>query len=272
MPDITDPTPPVTVLCMRWGTLYGPAYVNNLRRGVARHLARPHRFVCFTDDPAGLDAEVEALPLPELGLPAGKSDTRWRKLALFRADLGGLSGQALFLDLDLVITGGLDAFFEHPGAVPMIRDDTLFRPKPLRRINPARDRFLAMVGNSSVFRFEIGAHADVLEAYLADPEGAMARFEISQQFQSAQLAAKGALAYWPEGWCVSFKNACVGRGLASYLRDPALPEGARIVVFAGSPKMEEVLSGGGGRWYRRIGDTGCLRAAWAGEDQGARDG
>lgn len=266
MPDTPNPTAPVLVLCMKWGQMYGAHHVNNLARGVARHLRRAHRFVCLTDDARGLAPEIEAMALPDLGLPPGKTDTRWRKLALFRRDLAGLAGPALFLDLDLVITGPLDGFFEHPGAVPMIRDDTLFRPKPLRRINPARDRFLASVGNSSVFRFEIGAHADLLDAYLADPEGAMARYEISQQFQSAQLAQKGALSYWPEGWCVSFKNACVGRGLASYLRAPRLPEGARIVVFAGSPKMDEVLAGRGGRWYRHIGDVGWLRAAWAGPD------
>ena len=55
---------PVTILCMKWGRMYGPDYVNNLARGVRRHLSRPHRFVCFTDDASGLDAGVEALPLP----------------------------------------------------------------------------------------------------------------------------------------------------------------------------------------------------------------
>ncbi|MBP1806546.1 hypothetical protein [Rubellimicrobium aerolatum] len=255
---------PVNVLCMKWGRLYGPEYVNALRRGVARHLARPHRFVCFTDDATGLDAEVEAMPLPELGLPEGHGDTRWRKLGLFRRDLGGLSGTALFLDLDLVVVGGLDAFFDLPGAFRIIRDDDLFRPKPLRRLRPGRDRFLHAVGNSSVFRYGIGAHPYVLDDYLADPEGAVRRFEISQQFQSDRLAAHGNLDYWPRGWCVSFKNGCVPRGVASYLRDPVCPEGARIVVFAGSPKMSEVLAGGGHRWHRRIGRVDWLRAAWEG--------
>ena len=32
------------------GSLYGPEYVNYLRAGVGRHLKRPFRFVCFTDD------------------------------------------------------------------------------------------------------------------------------------------------------------------------------------------------------------------------------
>ena len=56
----------------------------------------------------------------------------------------------------------------------------------------------------------------------------------------------------------------VPRLALSYLRDPALPAGAKIVVFAGSPKMGEVLAGGGHRWYRRIGDVHWLHEAWGG--------
>jgi hypothetical protein len=252
----------VNVICMKWGTLYGPEYVNHLREGVARHLKRPHRFVCFTDDAAGLRPDIEVMPIPQLGLPSMQRDLRWRKLGVFGAELGTLQGTTLFLDLDLVVVDDLEPFFTQPGSFLIIRDDDLFRPKPLRRLNPARDAFLHSVGNSSVFRFEIGAHRYILDAYVADPKGAAQRYEISQQFQSAQLAAHGELAYWPRGWCVSFKNDCVPRGLPSFWRDPAVPEGARIVVFAGSPKMSEVLAGGGHKWYRRIGNVGWLRRAW----------
>lgn len=255
-------TDPVLILTMKWGTLYGAADVNNLARGVRRHLDRPHRFICFTDDATGLDPQVEAFPLPGLDLPPGSGDTRWRKLALFNRDLFGLSGTALFLDLDLVILGPLGPFFDHPAAFVILRDDDLFRPKPLRRLNPRRDGFLHMVGNTSVFRYRVGAHPEVVESYAADPQGAARRYEHEQQMVSDILNRQGLLDYWPRGWCVSFKNDCVGRGLASYLRDPACPQGARIVLFAGSPKMAEVLAGRGGRWYRHIGDIGWLRRAW----------
>jgi len=253
---------PVNVICMKWGKLYGPEYVNFLRAGVGRHLKRPFRFVCFTDDANGLRDDVQALPLPELGLPKGQGDLRWRKLAVFRKELYDLRGTTLFLDLDLVIVDSIDDFFELPGKFLIIRDDDLFRHKPLRKLNPARDRFLHSVGNSSVFRYDIGQHADILEAYLADPAAATAAYEISQQFQSAQLARTGLLAYWPKGWCVSFKNDCVPRGPASFWRDPAVPAGAKIVVFAGMPKMSDVLEGGGHKWYRRIGNVDWLRRAW----------
>ncbi|MFN3507891.1 MAG: hypothetical protein ACK4ZU_10460 [Allorhizobium sp.] len=255
-------TDPVFVFCMKWGDMYGPEYVNNLAAGVKRHLRRPYRIICFTDQSEGIQPDVEVLPIPELELPSGKADRRWRKLGLFRRDLYGLSGTALFLDLDLVILDELNCFFDAEGDFLIVRDDELFRSKPLRRLNPRRDKFLRSVGNSSVFRFEIGAHSYIYEELVADMEGALSQYEISQQFQSAQVAKFSRLAYWPKGWCVSFKNSCVPRGLRSYFSAPSPPVGARIVVFAGRPKMQEVLDGGGGRWYRKIGDVDWLRRAW----------
>ncbi|WP_371416277.1 hypothetical protein [Rubellimicrobium sp. CFH 75288] len=262
MPPSADSALPVLVLCMKWGTLYGAGDVNRLARAVRRHLSRPHRFVCLTDDARDLVPGVEALPLPALDLPAGSGDTRWRKLALFARDLHGLQGTALFLDLDLVVTGSLDAFFDHPAPGVLIqRDDDLFRPKPLRRLRPLRDARLRRMGNSSVFRFRIGAHPDVLEAYLADPAGAERIHGIEQGLLSAVLDRQGLLDFWPRGWCVSFKNDCVPRFPRSFWTDPVLPPGARIVLFAGRPKLPEVLAGRGGRWYRRIGPAPWLRAA-----------
>lgn len=254
----------LNILTMKWGTLYSAGDVNRLARQVRRNLPRPHRFICFTDDAEGLDTHIEALPLPELGLPSGNEDTRWRKLAVFQRDLAGLSGTALFLDLDLVVVDDLSPFFDLPASFYIVRDDDLFRSKPLRRLRPARDRFLRRVGNSSVFRFEIGRHAYILDTYLNDPITATADYEISQQFQSAQLAKHGDLNYWPKGWCVSFKNDCVPRYLSSWLRDPALPDGAKIVLFAGNPKMEEVFAGRGSKWYRRIGNIDWLHRVWRG--------
>ncbi len=104
----------VNIICMKWGTKYGPEYVNTLQRMVARNLTRSHRFICFTDDASGLDASVVALLLPPCNVPAGRPAIEaWRKIGLFNAALP-VEGTSLFLDLDLVITGPLDAFFDVP--------------------------------------------------------------------------------------------------------------------------------------------------------------
>ena len=46
----------------------------------------------------------------------------WTKLATFSQDLHGLKGTALFLDVDVVITGSLDDFFAQPGEFLIIHD------------------------------------------------------------------------------------------------------------------------------------------------------
>ena len=61
----------VTVLCMKWGAKYGPDYVNRLYGMVARHLRRPFRFVCLTDD--ALIAYVLALTRVWWGPPGEPS-------------------------------------------------------------------------------------------------------------------------------------------------------------------------------------------------------
>ena len=50
------------VLCMRWGSKYGPEYVDRLYGMVRRHLQGDFRFVCLTDDARGVRSEVTCLP------------------------------------------------------------------------------------------------------------------------------------------------------------------------------------------------------------------
>ncbi|QLP98124.1 MAG: hypothetical protein HZY79_13145 [Rhodoblastus sp.] len=99
-----------TVACIKWGTPFPADYVNRLYRGVMRHVTRPTRFVCFTDDARGLDSGIDARAIPDIRLPEkGMRLGPWRKLALWSKDIG-VEGDILFLDLDVVVTGALDAF------------------------------------------------------------------------------------------------------------------------------------------------------------------
>ncbi len=42
------------ILCMKWGTKYGPEYVNRLYAMVRRHLQGDFNFVCLTDNAQGI--------------------------------------------------------------------------------------------------------------------------------------------------------------------------------------------------------------------------
>ena len=99
------------VLCMNWGTAYGPEYVNRLYSMVSRHITGQFRFVCYTDSKVGIRPEVECYDCPEVDIPSPKRNRGWRKLCLFADQLPGLQGTVLFLDLDVVVTNSLDDFF-----------------------------------------------------------------------------------------------------------------------------------------------------------------
>jgi hypothetical protein len=215
----------VNVICMKWGTRYEPAYVNRLRRMVRRHLSLDHRFVCFTDDPGGIDSDIEIKPLPEVQSRPGP-ERYWNKLGIFTKPLADFTGPVLCFDLDLVIVDNLDCFFEHPGEFCIIRE---FR----RDEGPPR-------GNMSVCRFEAGAYPHVLEEFQRDPASVEARFTFDQDFISASIKP---LTFWPDEWCRSCKKHCLAPVPRCYFTAPRIPPGARIIVFHGHPKPPQAARG-----------------------------
>ncbi len=240
------------VLCMKWGTKYGPEYVNRLYAMVRRHLGGEFSFVCLTDDAAGVRPEVRCLPIPPLSvnLKPGQKDHGWKKLTTFEADLHGLRGTALFVDLDVVIVGPLDAFFSHPGEFVIIRDYA----RPWRRAR--------ITGNSSVYRFELGAHPDVLEHFRANVEKVRAEYRNEQEYLSAFMHAKGQLAYWPAAWCPSFKYHGIPAWPTNYWRAPFVPAGARIMIFHGECNPPDALAGRRNRRFRYIRPAGWVNEHW----------
>jgi hypothetical protein len=234
-----------TILCMKWGTKYGAEYVNRLYGMVQRHLRGEFRFVCLTDLSEGIRAEVSCLPIPDLSLPDGIPERGWKKLTTFAADLHGLKGTALFLDLDVVIVDDITPFFELPGAFRIIHD----WKRPWR-----------ITGNSSVYRFELGAHPQVLERFRAEHEDIRARLRNEQAWLSEVLHQQGVLDYWPKEWCASWKYHCVPSWPLSLMRVPSIPAGARILVFHGVINPPDALTGHSPHAWRRP-----LPAPWIAE-------
>ena len=102
------------VLCMKWGTLFPPDYVNVLFNACRKAISGRFRFVCLTDDATGFDKGIEAFPIPDIGLKPKDYYTPgvWPKLALYVQDLHGMTGRCLFIDLDMIVVSGLDDMFE----------------------------------------------------------------------------------------------------------------------------------------------------------------
>ena len=236
----------VNVLCMKWGNKYPADYVNRLYSMVARNMQRPFRFICLTEDNIGLSKNIESFPLPELSVDLGGPERGWNKLAVFAEELYDLKGKVLCLDLDLIITGSLDDLFDYPGEVMIIKDWI------------KKDG----TGNSSVYRFEVGDHPEILSEFDASFEEIKAHHRNEQEYLSAALMGKNALVYWPDHWCRSFKRHCIKPLSFLTARDTEIPEDARVIVFHGKPDPHEAIIGVSGKWYRRFKPATWIKDHW----------
>lgn len=237
---------PVNILCMKWGVKFHAEYVNRLYRAVARHLSLPHRFVCLTDDTTGLDANIETFPIPAMPVDITGPERGWTKIVTFSEQLYDLRGQCLFLDLDVLIKGSLDDFFTLAGDVVIIKDW-------LKRDG---------TGNSSVYRFEIGRHPEVLQEFIRRWPNVKNQYRNEQEFISAELLKKQALSYWPDTWCCSFKRHCMHSFPLSLIQAPQPPAAAKIIVFHGHPNPDEAIAGDAGKWYRFMRPTPWIKQYW----------
>lgn len=228
------------IICMKWGTKFGPEYVNRLASMVRRHISRPYRMICFTENPNGIDSSVEIQPLPPMDLDPSLPERGWRKLTVFQKNLAGLEGPTLFLDLDIVILGPLDDFFDVPGKFRIINDWNLNN----------------FIGNSSVFRFEAGQTPEVLQYYLEHTAEIYAAHRNEQAYLSWWMKEHGLLEYWDEAWCKSFKRHCLRTFPMGYFLQPRHPgPETRVLVFHGKPNPADIVGG----WH----SSNFLRAASA---------
>ncbi len=224
----------VNVICMKWGTKFPAADVNILYNMVARHLKREFRFVCLTDDGAGLDDNIEVLPLPHVDVPIDKAVSPWKKLGMFSAQIGDLTGWSLFLDLDVVIMDDIDDLFEYA-----------MKQHKLTIIENWTQKGRG-VGNSSVYVFELGRYTQLLDHYHDNQDDVFDAHSNEQIYLCKYIGQNlGGIAYWPETWCQSFKVHCRPKWPLRYIMTPQKPKnGCKVLVFHGDPGVNEAIRGG----------------------------
>lgn len=209
----------ITVACvLRSGGRYDASWAAKLRNGVARHLMVPHRFVCLTDLPRDVEAAgMEAIPLPE-PWPGW-----WAKMCLW-APSAGLTGRTLYLDLDTVIVGSLDAIAAHPHRFTMAHE--FYRPGLL----------------CSTAMAWTGDWSRLYRAFAADPAGIMARYDgpLPGGRIGDQAFCEDVLSSHPVS---TFRDLFGEKSVASYKVHCAngLSGEETVVSFHGSPKQDRLL-------------------------------
>ncbi len=225
---------PVQVVTIKWGQKYDAQHVNSLRQQICKNSTFPIVFHCFTDDTVGLDANIMTHPLPDIKILPQHQKYIYRKEAGLCDDtLGGLTGQRVyFFDLDVVVCDCLDDVFSFP------KEDEFVI---INDWNTKGDH----VGQASFYSWKVGTLGYVKDTYVADPVGVIDKFgTASQAYLSYMVMQKyGPLIFWPEKWCVSFKQHCLPAWYVRYFVAPQKPVGAKIIAFHGDPKPENALKG-----------------------------
>jgi hypothetical protein len=204
----------LTVLCvLKSGGDYNAEYVRILRDGVARHLTIPHRFVCLSD----VDVPCERIPLKH-GWPGW-----WSKIEIFRPDV--ITGKTLYLDLDTIITGPLDAVATIPDEFSMLN----IREKDTN------------VGNSGAM-WMAKPFPHVYERFVEKPE-----YWMDYHLRFAKNRYMGDQAFisdcFPE---IPKLNKALPGFFKSYKYDRCenrVPSGCSVVCFGGFPRPHQVTSG-----------------------------
>lgn len=204
------------VVCVKWGTKYGPEYVINLKHMVSRHLHCPHDFVCFTDDRSSLEA-ISCKDMPD------QLEGWWNKISLFRRDLFEDSPTILFFDLDMVIVNSIDFLLNGDESFHICA--SFSRPGYY---------------NSSIMRFRAGAYHDVYDRFLREKNtDRVAKLHGDQDW--IRLCIKNAR-IWSRPEVVSYKEHLISYSESVGRYDVVvLPNEAAVVAFHGKPNPHDLL-------------------------------
>jgi len=215
---------PLTFVCWRWQppvgyrSTFGPETVYALREMIRRHYAKPHRFVCVTDQPEELPG-IEAIKLwndfADVPSNIGRGyPSCYRRLKLFAPDAGATFGpRVVSIDLDVVVVGDMSPLFDrHEDFVIWGQSD-----------------FKTQAYNGSLWMLRTGTRPQVWQNFnpLSSPRAA------------AQAGCKGS----DQGWMCYVLGPHEAKwtqrdGVYSYRKHVApggnrLPADARIVAFHG---------------------------------------
>jgi hypothetical protein len=220
----------LNVICLKHSVKYGPEYVNKLYNMIQRHLTIPHRFVCFTDDPIGLDTKIEIRSLPAMTIHGW-----WWKPYLFKLDHFSAGDTILFFDLDMVIVKNIDHLITHkPNSFVGLRDvGRVFRPGHPKL-------------GSAVMKWPAGQFSHVwtnLEKDLSQSK----KYQGDQEWIYEQV--KKEIEFYPDDWIRSYKWEIRNRGellglgprsVFKEVRNPVIPETTSVLAFHGYPQIHSV--------------------------------
>ncbi len=228
------------VVTIKWGTMYNAEDVNKLYSAILRNTSYQINFYCFTDNAVGLSDGIIALPIPKLNVQPQFIFGNHRKASgLCDDNLAELNGQRVFFfDLDSLIVGNLDEFFDYPvGNRFYAINDWAHR----------HGKKANQVGQASCYSWVVGTLGYIKEYFEKHPQEVIdTYYTATQQYVSAKVIEKfGKIWFWPDNWFKSFRFHCIPHPLLRFFITPKLPpvKGLKMIAFHGEPGIREALQG-----------------------------
>lgn len=221
------------LVCVKWGTLYGPEYVINLYNAAKKHSKENFLFHVFTDCEDNLLRKPDWVfhKLPNWNLTANKA---WfYKMEIFN-NQHGLVGRNLFIDLDVIVTGSLDPFWSYS-------KDNFVICQDFNRVYIKNYKMM----NSSVMAWTDNTLNHVYDSFTKDRSRHVIKHRGDQDYLNASIKN---YVFWPERWAMSYRWEIWRGGIKDQSPNnyalnehrSVIPEDCKLVVFHGKPKPHEI--------------------------------
>jgi len=222
------------IACVWIPPKYDISYIEKLYNSVKRNLTQPFNFYCLTTRPEEINnSDIISIALEKDIMFEVGNKGWWYKSNLF--DKHEWNGQVLYLDLDTVVMGSLDKFFEwEVGKFRICQDFN----RHFQSEYP--------ISNSSVMAFEANAYTNFYKEFQEEKVKNVKRYRGDQDWLTKILGKSKC--WWPKEWAMSYKWEVLKGGLKFVGTDQYNEDGTMlhkdtsILVFHGRPNPGEVLS------------------------------
>lgn len=237
----------INIVCVKWGTKYGPEYVNRLLSGFKRNSSVPFKFHCFTEDSSKLSKDVIIH-----NLPYKKVIGWWNKLYLFSNEINIPQGETiLFVDLDTLITSNVDDILRCTTEGIIVLKNFIY--EYLKKNKP--NMYCPLMG-SGLMMWKHGNFNNVWESFIEDSEWiskVIAR-DGDQEWINRCIPDNKKI-FWQAAFperVVSFKMQC----------QQGLPEKCSIICYHGRPSIPDSVSYNGTFAQRKLSPQPWILDHW----------
>ena len=206
----------VNIVCFKWGQKFSSDYVNKLYRGIKRNTTIPINFICYTEDPVGIECKTEEFieDLPYWWYIIGAMNPEHK-----------LEGKTVYFDLDTVILKNIDDILQWDVRFATLQD--FYRPNGLQTAYIMWDKG---IGKAIWDRFVDTYPKSYWPNLIREPGGTNRFLEKSVGTKRNVPRVQGK---FPNS-CASYKATLLQRG------DNKPNEEERIIFFHGKPMPHEV--------------------------------